>query len=150
MLILHPMTPFFYSVHTQWPPFSTFVSNVTYKSQIFCTLCRHFGKFNNFLAVLAFWLEIAFLHTEWPPFSGVHTKKDPIFLVPTPNDPFFWRNFTPDAPCFHSPVGTCTSLSYLCTLQRKQKNFLSLTGIFEVLKINSGACNVWCQIDFLH
>ena len=54
-----------------------------------------------------------FLHTEWPPFLGVQTKKASIFLVPTPNDPFFRRNLTLNAPYIRSPVGTCTSLSYL-------------------------------------
>ena len=40
MPILHPMTPFFYSVHTQWPPFSAFVLNFTYKLHILACFAR--------------------------------------------------------------------------------------------------------------
>ena len=86
----HPMTNFF----------PTFVSNFTYKLQIFACFSRILRN----LAILwqfwyktsKFWLEIAFLHTEWPPFLGVHTKKDPIlFWVSTLNDsPFSTKSYT--------------------------------------------------------
>ena len=39
MPTLHPLTPFSL-VHTQWPPFSTFVSNLTYNLQIFALFVR--------------------------------------------------------------------------------------------------------------
>ena len=38
--------------------------------------------------------------------------RGPNFFDLTPNDPFFLRNPTPNAPCFRSPVGTYPSLSY--------------------------------------
>ena len=40
-------------------------------------------------------------------------KKPPFFWCPHQMTPFFRRNLTPNAPYFRSPVGTCTSLSYL-------------------------------------
>ena len=46
-------------------------------------------------------------------FLGVHIKKDPTFFwSPHQITPFFQRNLTPNAPYFHSLVGTCMSLSY--------------------------------------
>ena len=118
MPILHPMTPFSYSVHTQWPPFSHFSIKFYIKIANFCALRAHFEKFNDFVAILTENLQILpwnSIFAHWmTPFLGVHTKKAPICLVPTPNDPFFRRNLTtPNAPYFRSPVGTCTSLSYL-------------------------------------
>ena len=45
---------------------------------------------------------------------GVHTKKPPFFFWCSHRmTPFFRRNLTPKAPYICSPVGTCTSLSYL-------------------------------------
>ena len=116
--ILHPMTPFFIQSTPNDPLFSTFCIKFYIKVANFCALRAHFEKFNDFCCNFnkkncKFCLEIAFLHTEWPPFLRVHIRKAPIFLVPTPNDPFFRRNLTPNAPYFRSPVGTCTSLSYL-------------------------------------
>ena len=79
----HPMTPFFpllYQIlHENGKFFARFariLRNLTILWQFQQKICK-------------FCLEIAFLHTEWPPFLGVHTKKAPIFLVPTPNDPLF-------------------------------------------------------------
>ena len=99
------MTPFFYSVHTQWPLFFHFCIKFYIKIANFCTLRAHFEKFNNFVAILTeklqnLPLEIAFLHTEWPPFLGAHTKKAPIFLVPTPNDPLFSTKSYTECPLF--------------------------------------------------
>ena len=79
-----------------------------------------------------FWLQIAFLHTEWPHFGESAPKKTPIFWCPHRMTPFFRRNLTPNAPCFRSLVGTCTSLSYssapgLLTLPSARGAFLYLS-----------------------
>ena len=105
--ILHPMTPFFYSVHTQWPLFSTFVPHFTWKLQIFCALRAHFVKFNDFVAIstenlqilpwnciFAHWMTHIFgsphqksphffgAHTEWPPFfDDILHRMPPIFVL---------------------------------------------------------------------
>ena len=42
-------------------------------------------------------------------------KKAQVFWIPHPMTPFFLQNPTPDAPYFHSPVGTYPSLSYSST-----------------------------------
>ena len=47
------------------------------------------------------------------PFLEVHINIDPVFLEPTPNNPFFSTKSYIECPLyFSSPVGTCTSLSY--------------------------------------
>ena len=105
---LTPNDPFFLQSTPSDPLFSTFVSNLTCKWQIFCTLSANFEKFKNFAAILTYtkqiWLEIAFLHTEFPSFLEVHTKKKTFFGFWSPHQmaPFFRRSLTPNAPYFHS------------------------------------------------
>ena len=102
--ILHPMTPFFYSVHTQWPPFFHFCIKFYIKIAHFCALRAHFEKFNNFCGNLNrkfanfalklhfctlndphFWESTSesphFLgaHTEWPLFSTKSYTECPLF-----------------------------------------------------------------------
>ena len=103
------MAPFIFSPHPM-TPFSTFVSNFTYKLQT--RFARAFWEIDIVCSNLTQNWQIAFLHTKWHSFLGVHSKKNHIFLEPTPNDPLFQWNFTPNAPYFRDPVGTCTSLSY--------------------------------------
>ena len=117
--ILHPMTPFFYSVHIQWPPFFQFCIKFYIKSANFCALCTHFEKSNDFVAILTENLQIlpwnCILHAEWPPFLWVHTKKGAHTKWP----PFFLTKFYTECPYFRSPVGTCMSLSYSSAPQGK-------------------------------
>ena len=100
---LHPMTPFFYSVHTQWPPFFTFLSNFTEKLQILARFA-HFEKFNDFVAVLTENLQILPWNctcAHWmTPISGSPHQKAPMFLVPTPNDPLFSTKSYTEYPLF--------------------------------------------------
>ena len=46
------------------------------------------------------------------PILGVHIKKGPIFFLSPHRMILFQRDLTPNAPYFHSPLGTSTSLSY--------------------------------------
>ena len=108
---LTPNDPLFPSVHAQWPPFfPTFVSNFTYKLQIFTRFACILKNFN--IKFANFGRKLHFCTVNDPHFRESTSKKDPIFLKPTQNDPFFQQNLTPNAPYFHSPVGTCMSLSY--------------------------------------
>ena len=100
------MTPCFYSVHTQWPLFSTFVSNFTKKIAIFCALHAHFEKFNDFVSILTESLQILpwnciFAHWMTPILMSPHQKSPHFFLVPKPNDPLFQRNLTLNVPGRH-------------------------------------------------
>ena len=109
---------FLNSVHTQWPPFFHFCIKFYIKIANFCTLCAHFEKFNDFVAILTenlqiFVLKLIFCTLNDSNFWETKPTKPPFFLVPTRNDPLFRQNLTPNAPYFLSPVGTCTSLSYL-------------------------------------
>ena len=102
----HPMTPFFH-----------FCIKFYIESANFCALRAHFEKFNNFVAILTENLQILpwnciFAHWMNPHFWE-STKKAPIFVVPTPNDPLFSTKSYTECPYFRSPVGTCMSLSYL-------------------------------------
>ena len=116
--ILHPMTPFFYSVHTQWPPFFHFCLKFYIKIANFSALRAHFEKFNKYVAILTENLQILpwnciFAHWMTPIFGSQHQKSPHFFWCPHWMTPFFRRNLTLNAPYFRSPVGTCTSLSYL-------------------------------------
>ena len=99
------------------------------------------------------------------PIFGVHIKKEPIFFLffvffePIPNDPFFQRNLTPNAPYFFSPVGTCTPLSYsgvhpgLCMTEWHVwfKSFKSVTWLYcgtIMGQFNIYEMNVHCLIFF--
>ena len=113
-----PNDPLFYSVHTLWPPFFHFCIKFYIKIANFCALSPHFEKFNDFVAILTENLQILpwnciIAHWMTPIFWESTPKKPPFFLVLTPNDPLFRRNLTLNSPFFRSPVGTCTSLSYL-------------------------------------
>ena len=113
-----PNDPLFYSVHTQWPPFFHFCIQFYIKIANFCALRTHFEKFNDFVAILTENFQILpwiciFAHWMTPIFVSPHQKKSPFFWCPHRMIPFFRRNLTPNAPYFCSPVGTCTSLSYL-------------------------------------
>ena len=119
-LILNPMTPFFYSVHTQWPPLFHFCIKFYIEIANFCVLRAHFEKFYNFVAILTENLQILhwnciFAHWMTPIFGSPH-QKAPIFWCPHRMTPFFRQNLTLNTPYFRSPVGTCTSLSYLSPL----------------------------------
>ena len=116
--ILHPMTPFFYSLHTQWPPFFHFCIKFYIKIANLSSLSAHFEKFNNFVAILTEKLQILpwnciFAHWMTPIFGSPHQKSPHFFGAHTEWPPFFDENLTLNAPYFRSPVGTCTSLSYL-------------------------------------
>ena len=132
MLILHPMTPFFYSVHTQWPPF--FHAN-------FCVLRAHFEKFKDFVAILAENLQILpwnciFAHWMTPIFGSPH-QKNLFFWCPHRMTPFFRWNLTPNAPYFCSPVGTCTSLSNLSAPLGVHVGLAALILYFDCLRRES-------------
>ena len=111
--------PFFYSVHTQWPPFFHFCIKFYIKIANFCALRAHFEKFNDFCGnfnrkFASFALKLHFCTLNEPHFWESTSEKPPFFGAHWHRmTPFFRRNFTPNAPYFRSPVGTCTSLSYL-------------------------------------
>ena len=122
--------PFLRRSYTQWPPFfiqSTpndplffhFYIKFYIKIANFCALRAHFEKFNDFVAILKENSQILpwnciFAHWMTPIFGSPHQKSPPFFFwCPHRMTPFFWLNLTPNAPYFRSPVGTCTSLSYL-------------------------------------
>ena len=91
---LHPMTPLFYSVHTQWPPFSHFCIKFYIKIANFCALCPHFEKFNDFVAILTENLQILpwnciFAHWMTPIFGSPHQKSPHFFGAHTEWPPFF-------------------------------------------------------------
>ena len=78
----------------------------------------HFEKFNDFVAILTEHLQILpwtciFVHWMTPIFVRPQQKSPHFVGAHTEWPPFFRRNLTPNAPYFRSPVGTCTSLSYL-------------------------------------
>ena len=109
------MTPLYYSVHTQWPSF--FLFHIKFYIQIANFCVRAFWKIYKFcndfkLKFANFGLKLNFCTLNDPHFWESTSKKIPFFLEPTQNDPCFQRNLTPNAPYFHTPVGTCTSLSY--------------------------------------
>ena len=113
-----PNDPLFYSVHTQWPPFFHFCIKFYIKIANFCALLAHFEKFNDFVAILKANSQILpwnciFAHWMTPIFGSPHPKSPHFFGAHTEWPPFFWRNLTPNAPYFRSPVCICTSLSYL-------------------------------------
>ena len=111
--------PFLRRSYTQWPPFFHFCIKFYIKIANFCALRAHFEKFNDFVAILKENSQILpwnciFAHWMTPIFGSPHQKSPPLFFFWCPHrmTPFFWRNLTPNAPYFRSPVGTCTSLSY--------------------------------------
>ena len=81
---LHLMTPFFHSVHTQWPPFFHFCIKFYIKIANFCALRAHFEKCNDFVTILTKNLQIlpwncTFAH--WmTPISGSPRQKSPHFF----------------------------------------------------------------------
>ena len=96
---LHPMTPFFYSVHAQWPTFFTFVS------ANFSALRAYFEKCYDFVAILTENLQILpwnsiFAHWMTPILGSPHQKSSHFFLVPTPNDLFFSTKSYTEHPLF--------------------------------------------------
>ena len=101
---LHPMTPFFHSVHTQWPLFFHFCIKFFIKVANFCALRAHFEKFNDFVAILTENLQIlpwncTFAH--WmTPISGSPHQQSPHFLVLTPNDALFTTKSYTERPLF--------------------------------------------------
>ena len=110
--------PFFYSVHTRWPLFFHFCIKFNIKIANFSALRAHFEKFNGFVAILIENLQILlwnciFAHWMTPHFWESIPKKPLFFWCTHRMTPFFRRNLTLNAPYFRSPVGTCTSLSYL-------------------------------------
>ena len=98
------MTPFFHSVHTQWPPFFHFCIKFYIKIANFCALRVHFEKFNDFVAILIENLQILLWNctfAHWmTPISGSPHQKSPHFLVPTPNDPLFSTKSYTECPLF--------------------------------------------------
>ena len=130
----HPMTPFFH-----------FCIKFYIKIANFCMLRAHFEKFNDFVAILTENLQILpcnCIFTHWmTPILGVHTKKAPIFLVPTLNDPLFSTKSYTERPLFSFsgrhlyvtfifewPPGICT----VC-LVLKLNTFTLETVNFELL-----------------
>ena len=97
---LHPMTPFFHSFHTQWPPFFHFCIKFYIKIANFCALRAHFEKFNDFVAILTENLQIMPWNYTFAHWITPISKKAPIFLVPTPNDPLFLTKFYTERPLF--------------------------------------------------
>ena len=92
--ILHPMTPFFYSVHTQWPPFFHFCIKFYIKSANLCALRAHFEKLNDFVAILKENLQILpwnciFAHWMTPIFGSPHQKSPHFFGAHTEWSPSF-------------------------------------------------------------
>ena len=57
-------------------------------------------------------LKLHFCTLSDPIFGGPR-QKGSHFFEPTSNDPLLQQNLAPNATYFRSPVGTCTSLSYL-------------------------------------
>ena len=111
--ILHPMTPFFCcSPH----PMTSFFQNFNVKFQIFHGVCRHIENLANFqLKMGNFQSNLTQCTLNDPLVWVVHTKKGPIVLDSTPNDPNFSTKSYTDALCFRSPGGTCPSLLYPVT-----------------------------------
>ena len=94
MPTLHPMTPFFHSVHTHWPPFFHFCIKFYIKIANFCALCAHFEKFNDFVAILTGNLQIlpwncTFAHWMTPISGSPHQKSPHFFGAHTEWPPFF-------------------------------------------------------------
>ena len=92
--ILHPMTPFFYSVHTQWPPFFHFCIKFYIKIANFWARRAHFEKFNDFVAILKENLQILpwnciFPHGMTPILGSPHQKSPRFFGTHTEWPPFF-------------------------------------------------------------
>ena len=111
------MTPFFLFSPHPMTPFFHFCIKFYLKNANFCALCAHFEKFNDFCGnfyrkFANFALKLHFCTLNDPQFWE-SMKKPPFFWCPHRMRPFFRRNLTPNAPYFRSPVGTCTSLSYL-------------------------------------
>ena len=114
--------------YTQWPPFfiqSTpndpffpLLYQILHKNCKFLRVRAHFEKCNNFVAILTENLQIlswncTFAHWMTPISGSPHQKSPHFFWCPHRMTPFFWRNLTPNAPYFLSPIGPCTSLPYL-------------------------------------
>ena len=83
--ILHPMTPFLTTVHTQW---SFFFQNFNVKFQIFRALCAHFTIFVNFQLKKANFHWNLTKFTPNDPFLEKFRLKQANFGT-TPNDPLF-------------------------------------------------------------
>ena len=137
--ILHPMTPFFIQFTPNEPLFPLLYQILHKKYANFCALRAHFEKFNDFVAILKGNSQILpwnciFAHWMIPIFGSPHQKKAPFFWCPHRMTPFFWRNLTPNAPYFRSPVGTCTSLSYLSAPPRGIKKSLKSYAISSSFK----------------
>ena len=97
------------------PLFFHFCVKFYIKIANFSALRAHFeknsGNFNRKFANFA--LKFHFSTLNDPHFWESTSKKPPCFWCPHWMTPFFWRNVTPNAPYFRSPVGTSTLLSYL-------------------------------------
>ena len=114
-----PNDPFFlFSPHPTTPFFFHFCITSYIKIANFCPLRAHFEKLNDFCGnfnrkFANFALKLHFCTLNDPHFGEFTPKKPPFFWCPHRMTPFFRRNLTPNASYFRSPVGTCTSLSYL-------------------------------------
>ena len=129
--ILHPMTPLFSSVHTQWLPFFHFsikfyiqIAKVSRALRAFWEIHKFGGNFNIELAnvgwKLNFFILNAFLMTLI--FESRHIKGKKIvffffffffFWSLHRMTPLFQRNLILNPLYFRSPVSTYASLSYL-------------------------------------
>ena len=94
MPTLHPMTPFFHSVHTQWPPFFHFCIKFYIEIANFCALRAHFEKFNDFVAILTENFQIlpwycTFAHWMTPIYGSPHQKSPYFFGAHTEWPAFF-------------------------------------------------------------
>ena len=88
------MTPFFYSVHTQWPPFFHFCIKFNIKIANFARFARIFEKFDDFVGILTENLQILpwncnFAHWMTPIFGSPHQKSPHFFGAHTEWPPFF-------------------------------------------------------------
>ena len=101
------ITPVFYADPTPMTPFFPLLSQILHKNCKFFRASRAFWEFANFA------LKLHFCTLNDPHFWESTPKKPPFFWRPHRMIPFFRRNLTLNAPYFRSPVGTCTSLSYL-------------------------------------
>ena len=106
--ILHPMTPFFTTVHTQWPLFL----NLNVKFQM-APASHAIQKCSQFSAEKGeFSLKLDKIYTEWPPILGsLHQKRPNLFLKTHTQWPLFPTKSYTEWPWFRSAVGTYPSFA---------------------------------------
>ena len=107
--ILHPMTPFFTTVHTQW----TLFQNFNVKFQICLALNAQFKNFVNFkLKKANFHSNLTNLHQMTSFLTSLHQKRPNFVWIPHPMTPFFLRNPTLVSPMFLFS-GRCIPVTFI-------------------------------------